>query len=164
MVISVIFSASYACHPSPKLGYPFRTIGKDGGDQTLTRPGIRKNGGIAFRDPSPEEDGRPLRRFFISPRSMEIIRQALPLVVSLLYMSQGRIGSRPFHLPTKPKGVSERSAETCLLCESASHTRRLASNARSESPRYAKSPPMGIGGLHERHTDRCRCVVIFRPD
>ncbi|MFC4316796.1 hypothetical protein, partial [Rhizobium alvei] len=29
--------------------------------------------------PSPEKDGRPLRRFFISRRSTEIIRQAFPV-------------------------------------------------------------------------------------
>ncbi|WP_221102471.1 MULTISPECIES: hypothetical protein, partial [Rhizobium] len=31
---------------------------------------------FTIRPPSPEKDGRPLRRFFISTRSVEIIRQA----------------------------------------------------------------------------------------
>lgn len=52
MVISVIFSVSRICHPSQKLGYPFRTIGKDGGDQTLTRPAVQQNGAPRVSDPS----------------------------------------------------------------------------------------------------------------
>jgi hypothetical protein len=61
-----------------KLGYPFRTIGKDGGDQTLVRPGIRQNGGLRVSDPSPiaGKGGYPSRRFFFSQRSGIVIRQA----------------------------------------------------------------------------------------
>jgi hypothetical protein len=48
-----IFSSPVLVIRALKLGYPFRTIGKEGGDQTLTRPGIRKNDGLRFHDPSP---------------------------------------------------------------------------------------------------------------
>ncbi|WP_210185377.1 hypothetical protein [Rhizobium sp. NFR03] len=48
-----LFSSPMLVIRALKLGYPFRTIGKDGDDQTLTRPGIRQNGGLAFHDPSP---------------------------------------------------------------------------------------------------------------
>ena len=55
------------------LGYPFRTIGKDGGDQTLARPGIQQNGGPRVFDPSPiaGKGGYPSRRFFFSQRSRD---------------------------------------------------------------------------------------------
>lgn len=78
MVISVIFSVSHACHPIQKLGYPFRKIGKDGGDQTLARPGIQQNGGLRVSDPSPiaGKGCYPSRRFFFSQEARIVIRQA----------------------------------------------------------------------------------------
>jgi len=61
-----------------KLGYPFRTIGKDGGDQTLARPGIHQNDDLHVTDPSPiaGKGGYPSRRFFFSQEAGIIIRQA----------------------------------------------------------------------------------------
>lgn len=71
-------SVSRACHPRPELEYPIRTIGKDGGDQTLVRPRIRQNGGSRIFDPSasPEEDGCPFLRFSFSQEAATVIKQA----------------------------------------------------------------------------------------